>query len=104
MENEIKISISDLNAETVEGKDYVTGVVELETEDEIETCGFECNISDDMQIELHKYSEPGFYTGASYEASLPEGISEHADEVCDEINSSVNDYLEAMQLNKDLNR
>ena len=104
MENEIKITISDLNVETVEGQDYVTGMVELETEDEIETCGFDCNISDDMQIELHKYSEPGFYTGASYEASLPEGISEHADEVCDEINSAVNDYLEALQRNKNLER
>ena len=104
MENEIKITISDLNAETVEGQDYVTGMVELETEDKIETCGFDCNISDDMQIELYKYSEPGFYTGASYEESLPEGISEHADEVCDEITSAVNEYLEEIQAIKSVNR
>lgn len=72
--------------------DYISGTVEyiLEDEEGARTNGalsFDYNAKDG--VELHSYSKPGYFTGASYEKELPEEIADLVPELCEKIEETI---------------
>ena len=74
--------------------EYLGGEIMVSGNDEnVQTCSFDYNI-ETGSIELHKYSEPGWLTGSSYEIEVPELISDNIDTVFGVIEEKADEYLE----------
>lgn len=72
---------------------WITGTVlgvNTDTKEFVAECGFEYNPKTD-ELSLHKYSEPGYFTGASYELEIPEFFKEHVQEAVDAIYAVLDD-------------
>ena len=70
--------------------EYYSGTVTIEDE----TVSFEAQKENAYgEFELHKYSEPGWFTGASYDKPVPSVFVERAEEIAQAIQTAVNDYV-----------
>lgn len=54
---------------------------------------FDYNIENEV-LEIHHYSEPGWFTGASYEKELPDVVTKHFDEIDSMVYSKVQEFLD----------
>lgn len=73
---------------------WITGVilgVNTDTNEFVAECEFEYNPKTD-ELSLHKYSEPGRFTGASYELEIPEFFKEHIQETVNAFYMALDDY------------
>lgn len=82
----VEIEVGPLNyaddAKYIEGTVTVEGVA----------YSFDYNIESEI-LELHCYSEPGWFTGASYEKELPDVVTKHFEEIDSMVYSKVQEFL-----------
>lgn len=84
-------------------KTYIEGQLTCKV-DEGETYRYEhLNFSYDKEsgdLEINKFSEPGYFTGACYEMRLPEVITENYEWVSNEVEIAINDFEAAKDLER----
>ena len=72
---------------------YFTGIATAEIdEDDIISYLDVCFDYKDDSIDLHIYSEPGYFTGASYEMVLPDIVKENFESFQDAILNAYDEY------------
>lgn len=77
-------------------EDYLSGTVEYTLKDdngEYTKGTLSYDYNEDRGVELHNYSAPGWFTGASYEKSLPDELEGLITELCEGIEETIKDEL-----------
>ena len=86
MNKGVKIEVGSLSY--ADDANYVEGTVKV---DDV-ACSFDYNIESEV-MELHYYSEPGWFTGASYEKELPGVVTKNFEEIDSVVYSKVQEFL-----------
>lgn len=67
----------------------------------LETCSFEYNMESE-ELSFHKYSNPGWMTGSSYETNLPDMIEDNLEDIDYAVMDEISNFIDEMNQDKDL--
>ena len=83
-------------------ENYLEGEICItDSNGEVETCSFEYNMESE-ELSFHKYSAPGWMTGASHETLLPDMIEDNLDEIHTTAMWEIEDFIDEMNQDKEL--
>ena len=87
-------SCFDLTVDDFEISDdgYITGSIALPNA----FCAFEYNIATE-DLSFHKYTQPGWLTGSSYETELPKDISDNIEAITEAAMEAITDFMDEQE-------